>query len=97
VTIDPERDTPQQLNEYLGLFDANITGLTGTPEAINSVRKHFGIYTKKIGGGDEYLYDHSAAVYLYRADGSFKGTITHNEPMEYILKKIQSILSNRLK
>ena len=42
--------------------------------------------------GDDYLYDHSAAVYLYRADGSFKGTIVHNEPSEYMVGKIKSIL-----
>jgi protein SCO1/2 len=86
VTVDPVRDTPEQLKQYLSLFDANVTGLTGTPKNIRSVLKQFGIYTKKIDRGDgEYLYDHSAAVFLYRGDGQFKGTIVHTEKLKSIL------------
>ena len=93
VTVDPVRDTPEQLKQYLSLFDANVTGLTGTPENIRAVLKQFGIYTKKIDRGDgEYLYDHSAAVFLYRGDGQFKGTIVHNEPFAFVTEKLKSIL-----
>ena len=92
VTVDPERDTPAQLNTYLSLFEAHVTGLTGTRADIDSVLRHFGVYTEKTGHGDEYLYDHSAAMYLYRKDGRFKGTIVHNEPSEYMIEKIKSIL-----
>ena len=92
VTVDPERDTPAQLSAYLSLFDTSVTGLTGTRTDIASVLRHFGVYAEKTGDGDEYLYDHSAAVYLYRQDGKFKGTIVHNEPSEYMIEKIKSIL-----
>ena len=92
VTVDPERDTPAQLHAYLGLFDNNVTGLTGARADIESTLRHFGVYAKKIGDDDEYLYDHSAAVYLYRQDGNFKGTIVHGEPFEYMVEKIKSIL-----
>ena len=92
VTVDPERDTPAQLNAYLSLFDASVTGLTGARKDIESALRHFGVYVEKTGDGDEYLYDHSAAVYLYRQDGRFKGTIVHNEPSEYMVEKIKSIL-----
>ena len=92
VTVDPERDTPSQLKAYLSLFDANVTGLTGAPGDVAATLQHFGVYAEKTGSGDDYLYDHSAAVYLYRADGSFKGTIVHNEPAEFAAEKIKSIL-----
>ena len=93
VTVDPLRDTPEQLKQYLSLFDANVTGLTGTPENIRATLKQFGIYAKKIDRGDgEYLYDHSAAVFLYRGDGQFKGTIVHNERFAFIVEKLKSIL-----
>ena len=93
VTVDPLRDTPEQLEQYLSLFDANVTGLTGTPENIRAVLKQFGIYTKKTDRGDgDYLYDHSAAVFLYRGDGQFKGTIVHSEPFAFIREKLKSIL-----
>ena len=92
VTVDPERDTPAKLHTYLSLFDASLTGLTGARTDIESVLTHFGVFAEKTGDGDRYLYDHSAAVYLYRHDGSFKGTIVHNEPFEYMVEKIKSIL-----
>ena len=92
VTVDPERDTPAQLHAYLGLFDTNVTGLTGTRADIDSTLRHFGVYAKKIGDDAGYLYDHSAAVYLYRQDGNFKGTIVHDEPSEFMFEKIKSIL-----
>ena len=92
LTVDPERDTPAQLNAYLSLFDTSVTGLTGTRKDVESALRHFGVYAEKTGDGHEYLYDHSAAVYLYRQDGRFKGTIVHHEPSEYMVEKIKSIL-----
>ena len=93
ITVDPERDTPEQLKQYLSLFDANVTGLTGSPDKVRSVLQQFGVYSQKNGQGDaDYLYDHSAAIFLYRGDGSFKGTIVHNEPIAFVTEKIKSIL-----
>src|SRR5210317_415629 len=93
ITVDPERDTPEQLKQYLSLFDADVTGLTGSPDKVRSVRQQFGVYAQKNDQGDgDYLYDHSAAVFLYRDDGSFKGTIVHNEPIAFITEKLKSIL-----
>ena len=55
--------------------------------------QQFGVYAQKTDQGDgDYLYDHSAAVFLYRDDGSFKGTIVHNEPIAFITEKLKSIL-----
>ena len=93
ITVDPERDTPEQLKQYCSLFDVNVTGLTGSPEKVRSVLKQFGIYAQKNDQGDgDYLFDHSSAVFLYRDDGSFKGTIVHNEPIAFITEKMKSIL-----
>ena len=93
ITVDPERDTPEQLKQYFSLFDVNVTGLTGSPEKVRSVLKQFGIYAQKNGQGDgDYLFDHSSAVFLYRDDGSFKGTIVHNEPIAFITEKMKSVL-----
>ena len=92
VTVDPERDTPSQLKAYLSLFDAHVTGLTGAPGDVAAALQYFGVHAEKRGTGDDYLFDHSAAVYLYRADGSFKGTIVHNEPAKFAAEKIKSIL-----
>ena len=93
ITVDPERDTPEQLKQYLSLFDADVTGLTGSPDKVRSVLQQFGVYAQKNDQGDgDYLYDHSAAVFLYRDNGSFKGAIVHNEPIAFITEKLKSIL-----
>ena len=93
ITVDPERDTPEQLKQYLSLFDADVTGLTGSPDKVRSVLQQFGVYAQKNDQGDgDYLFDHSAAVFLYRDDGSFKGTIVHNEPIAFITEKLKLIL-----
>ena len=93
VTVDPERDTSEQLKQYLSLFDADVVGLTGTAQNIALFLKQFGVYVKRTEQADgDYLLDHSAAVFLYRADGSFKGTIVHNEPIDFIREKLKSIL-----
>jgi cytochrome oxidase Cu insertion factor (SCO1/SenC/PrrC family) len=60
---------------------------------VSALLKQFGIYAKKIDQGDgDYLFDHSAAVFLYRADGRFKGTIIHNEPFTFVTEKLKSVL-----
>ena len=94
VTVDPARDTPEQLSQYLSMFDDDVTGLTGSREEIISVLRQFGIYAKKVDQGNgDYSFDHSAAVFLYHDNGRFKGTIVHNEPIEFIVQKLKSILS----
>ena len=94
ISVDAERDTPQQLRDYLSLFDMNVVGLTGDAEAIADSRAAFGAFAEKIESDDgDFTYDHSAAVYLYRSDGGFAGTIVFNEPEEFIREKLRSILT----
>jgi protein SCO1/2 len=72
ISVDPERDTPEKLKEYLSSFHPRISGLTGTPEEIAEVEKTYRVYAKKVpldGGG--YTMDHSAIVYLMDKDGRF--------------------------
>ena len=72
VTVDPERDTPQVLKDYLSSFDPRITGATGDEAAVASAIKGYRVYAKKVpldGGG--YTMDHTALVYLMGKDGRF--------------------------
>jgi protein SCO1/2 len=72
VTVDPERDTPQQLKDYLSNFDPRIVGLTGGHEALDPMLKEFKIFAKRtpVEKGD-YGVDHNTAVYLMGKDGRF--------------------------
>ena len=72
VSVDPERDTPAVLKEYLSSFDPRLRGLTGDPAAVAAVEKAYRVYSKKVpldGGG--YTMDHTALVYLMNKDGQF--------------------------
>ena len=72
ITLDPERDTPAALKDYLSSFDPHLRGLSGDPAAINAAIKAYRVYAKKIPleGGD-YTMDHTAVVYLMDKDGHF--------------------------
>src|ERR1700710_1484266 len=69
ITVDPERDTPQQLALYLSSFDPRITGLSGTPENILAAEKAYHIYAKKVPLQDgRYPMDHTATVAMMNSD-----------------------------
>ena len=72
ITVDPERDGPGALKDYLASFDPHIRGLTGSAEAIDAVARAYRVYVKKVPleGGD-YTMDHTAIVYLMDKDGRF--------------------------
>ena len=65
ITVDPERDTPAVLKDYLSNFDPHLRGLTGDQAAINAAIKAYRVYAKKVPleNGD-YTMDHTAVVYL---------------------------------
>jgi protein SCO1/2 len=65
VSIDPQRDTPPVLSQYVHAFDPQFVGLTGDPEAIRKIAAEFGVAVARVElpGGD-YTMDHSAAVFL---------------------------------
>src|ERR1700733_10408353 len=72
ITVDPERDTPAVMKDYLSSFDPHLHGLTGDQAAINTAIKEYRVYAKKVPleNGD-YTMDHTAVVYLMDKDGHF--------------------------
>ncbi|WP_306224456.1 SCO family protein [Bosea beijingensis] len=92
ITVDPERDTPEQLALYLQSFDPRVVGLTGSREQIDAALKAYKAYAKKIPTDDGYTMDHSASVYLMKADGSFRTMIDYHEEDASALAKIRMVL-----
>ena len=81
VTVDPQRDTPVVLKDYLTSFDPRITGLTGTPEAIAAVEHEYKAYAKAVPDKDgTYTMDHTAIAYLMDKDGKFVGAFNLDRP-----------------
>jgi protein SCO1/2 len=72
VTVDPERDTPQVIKDYLSNFDPRIIGLSGSRDALDPMLREYRIYTKRApGDGDDYSVDHTTVVYLMDKNGRF--------------------------
>lgn len=92
ITVDPERDTPQQLALYLQSFDPRVVGLTGSREQIDAALAAYKAYAKKIPTESGYTMDHSASVYLMKADGSFRTMIDYHEEEASALAKIRMVL-----
>jgi protein SCO1/2 len=74
VTVDPERDTPAVLKEYMANFDPSFLALRGTPEQLAAVAKDFKLYYKKVEGktAGSYTMDHGAASYVYDPQGRLR-------------------------
>src|SRR5271169_6654086 len=72
ITVDPDRDTPAVLKDYLSNFDPHLRGLTGDQASIDAAIKAYRVYAKKVplDGGD-YTMDHTALVYLMDKNGQF--------------------------
>ncbi|MBN9669236.1 SCO family protein [Roseibium aggregatum] len=95
VTVDPERDTPDVMRDYVWAFDKRIQPLTGTREQIDVILKAYRVYARKVPLDDgDYTMDHSAAVYLMNADHKFVGTIAYGEAEETALKKLRRLIDN---
>ena len=72
ISVDPERDTPEMLKDYIASFHPRIFGLTGTPAEIAAVEKAYRVYAKKVPLKDgDYTMDHTAVVYLMDKEGRF--------------------------
>jgi protein SCO1 len=71
ITIDPQRDTPEILAQFVRAFHPRLVGLTGTPEQIAAVTKSYAIYSNRIEGSapDAYLMSHSQTPYLMGPEG----------------------------
>jgi len=93
ITVDPERDTPAVMKDYLSNFDPRIVGLSGTRQAIDPVLKEFRVYSRKvpIDGGD-YSMDHSAIVYLMDKQGRFVNAFDLDQPADAAAQQLQAYL-----
>lgn len=95
VTVDPERDTPEQLKLYLSAFDTRIIGLSGTVDEIRDVAKSYRAFYEKVPSkdGGDYTMNHTASVYLMDKSGTLVSTLSFQEPEESRQKKLENLVS----
>lgn len=96
ITIDPERDQPEHLKEYLTFFHPRTVGLTGTAEQVKTAAKAYKVYYKKseTEGGDpgDYLMDHTSITYLMGLDGTFIAHFSHDTGADAIAARLREFL-----
>ena len=92
ISVDPQRDTPEVIKNYLSSFDNDFVGITGDSEKIFLLSQSWGIVSQKIFLEDgEYNLDHSSPVILLK-EGKYVGTISHHDDIKKSLKKINKYL-----
>ena len=92
ISVDPERDTPEIMNQYVSNVSKRITGITGAPDKVAAMAKGYNIYFRKVDtGGGEYTMDHTASVILLDKGGGFAGTIAYEESPETALAKLKRL------
>jgi protein SCO1/2 len=80
ISIDPERDTPQALKDYLSSdgFPEGVIGLTGTPEQVRTAARAYRAVYQKVGEGEAYTMNHSLTIYLMGPDGRLRSALGHD-------------------
>lgn len=95
VSVDPERDSPEVLKDYMSAFEGGVIGLTGDPSNVKAMIKAYRVYARKVELEDgDYTVDHTAAVYLMDKKGAFVGSINFKEDQESALKKLRKLVAN---
>ena len=92
ISVDPERDTPEVVKDYLSNFDNKFIGITGDPEKIFLLYKSWGVMSKKIFlDNGEYNIDHSTPVILLK-NGEYISMISHRDDIKKSIKILKKYL-----
>ena len=92
ISVDPERDTPEVVKDYLSSFENNFVGITGEPEKIYLLSQSWGILSQKIFKDDgEYNVDHSSPVILLK-NGKYVARISHKDDIKRSIKILKKYL-----
>ena len=97
VSVDPERDTPAVLKQYVSNVSNRIKGVSGNPADVQAMIKGFNVYAKKVPVDEadpdgDYTMDHTASVFLLNDGGRFAGTISYGENPDMAQKKLANLI-----
>lgn len=95
ITLDPERDTPEAMANYVKSFGPNFVGLTGSPEAIAAAAKAYRVAYSKVenkASADDYSVDHSALAYLMDPEGRYVTHFSYGLSADQMAEKLEKLL-----
>ncbi len=93
VSVDPARDTPARLADYVAAFDDRVVGLTGTPRQIEAMAETYRAYYEKgpLDASGNYPIDHTGTIFLMDRTGSFAAALDVHEPIETATAKLAAV------
>lgn len=94
VTVDPQRDTPQRVQEYANHFNKEFIGLSGPEPELAKVWSEYGIFRQVAEGASEagYLVDHTARIFLIDQDGNLRSSYGFGTPVEDLVHDLELLL-----
>lgn len=93
VTVDPARDTPKDMKDYLANFDPRIIGLSGNEAQTRAIERAYRVYAKKVPGqGSDYSMDHTSIIYLMDKDGRFVSAFNLDQPAKTAAAQLENYL-----
>jgi protein SCO1 len=92
ITVDPERDSPELLKNYMEAFDPDFLGLYGDLNETKKTAEHFRVYYQKVPTGQSYTMDHTATSYIFDPQGHLRLAVQHNQTAEQITADILKLL-----
>ena len=99
ITVDPERDSAEQLKKYLASFDPTIVGLRGSLDQTRAITKDFRVFYKKVDTKDSardpkaYTIDHTTFTYVFDGQGKLRLVIPHDLAVEKIASDISHLIT----
>lgn len=97
ISVDPERDTPERLQEYVNYFSDRLVGVTGTKEEIDKVVRQYGSFYRKVELNDSamgYAVDHASRLYLIDRQGQLAGILNHGTPPAEVHQWLERLLKD---
>jgi protein SCO1 len=94
VSVDPERDTPQKVQEYVGRFNPSFIGLSGSQEELEKIWKDYGVFRETVQSNSAmgYIVNHTARVTLIDSDGNLRLSYGFDTPVEDIVNDLELLL-----
>ena len=96
ITIDPDRDTPGVLKDYIGNFHPRLIGLSGNSAQVSKAARAYRVYYAKVDdpkAGENYLMDHSSVIYLMDPDGLYLTHFSHGTAPDTMAKRLRELVS----
>lgn len=94
ISVDPQRDTPAHLKEYVEFFHPSIIGMTGSPQQLSEIAQRYGVFYSQqpADAAGAYVVDHSADTYIVGPDGQLLGKFPHATPPEQVAATLRQYL-----